>query len=56
MARKMTQQKGIRTVCFNMRGVKKSTGSPTICGCAEVHDVEAVLDWTKTNFRIMKYI
>ncbi|GAB5360104.1 hypothetical protein AAMO2058_000598600 [Amorphochlora amoebiformis] len=42
MARKLREM-GYNTVVFNMRGVGRSTGSPTVCGCTEPRDVEAVV-------------
>eukprot|EP00467_Chlorarachnion_reptans_P013900 CAMPEP_0114499724 /NCGR_PEP_ID=MMETSP0109-20121206/7575_1 /TAXON_ID=29199 /ORGANISM="Chlorarachnion reptans, Strain CCCM449" /LENGTH=212 /DNA_ID=CAMNT_0001677321 /DNA_START=367 /DNA_END=1005 /DNA_ORIENTATION=+ len=42
MARKL-RDRGYNTVVFNLRGVGASTGSPTICGCTEPEDVEAVV-------------
>eukprot|EP00466_Bigelowiella_natans_P003603 jgi/Bigna1/73309/fgenesh1_pg.23_\ len=38
-------QRGYNTVVFNMRGVGGSSGTPTICGCDETADVEAVVKW-----------
>ena len=37
--------RGATGVCFNLRGVRPSTGRGSLCGHAEVHDVVAVVNW-----------
>ncbi|XP_076905221.1 uncharacterized protein LOC143560913 [Bidens hawaiensis] len=48
IARNLALQ-GFPAVTFNMRGVGKSTGRPSITGFAEVADVIAVCKWTVKN-------
>ncbi len=41
---------GATGVCFNLRGVHPSTGRGSLCGHAEVDDVEAVVNWAHAEF------
>lgn len=40
---------GIPAVTFDMRGVGKSTGRPSLTGFSEVSDVVAICKWTSQN-------
>ncbi|XP_076922779.1 uncharacterized protein LOC143584657 [Bidens hawaiensis] len=51
IARNLAEQ-GVAAVTFNMRGVGKSTGRPSVTGFAEVADVIAVCKWTVKNLSV----
>ncbi|KAI3806481.1 hypothetical protein L1987_22388 [Smallanthus sonchifolius] len=48
IARNLAEQ-GVAAVTFDMRGVGKSTGRPSLTGFSEVSDVIAVCKWTSQN-------
>ncbi|KVH94703.1 hypothetical protein Ccrd_003228 [Cynara cardunculus var. scolymus] len=48
IARNLADQ-GIAAVTFDMRGVGKSTGRPSLTGFSEVSDVVAICKWTSQN-------
>lgn len=43
-------QKGFPAVTFDMRGVGKSSGRPSLTGSSEVRDVVSVCKWVAQNF------
>ncbi|KAK9065803.1 hypothetical protein SSX86_015204 [Deinandra increscens subsp. villosa] len=49
IARNLAEQ-GVAAVTFDMRGVGKSTGRPSLTGFAEVSDVVSVCKWTSQKF------
>lgn len=44
--------KGYAAVTFDMRGVRRSTGRPSLTGFAEIKDVVSVCKWVNQNLSI----
>ncbi|XP_016499926.1 uncharacterized protein LOC107818428 isoform X1 [Nicotiana tabacum] len=49
-------RKGYKAVTFDMRGVGRSTGKPSIFGFKEIKDVVAVCKWSLENLSVNKIL